>query len=631
MGLVYDFASWFARQSYLCDAAAVFISDWTVWVLTCLLAVSGALVVLGLRRAVVSHAADGPVSDATVVGCVGHDCGDKDKLEAHPECASWSSTARFPARGWWGALAIVLLSVGLALGVSPHNPQVFFDEINIYDLARNLSEIARFVVVPQFEAGPKVVPIPPAWPYVLSLGFLWRGGEYSVISLLSLVFGIAAPVAAFWCGWSMFGRVRAALLLGVLVSVLPIHLRVAGSGALENGSLTLLIVFTACLYRWRDSHDGFWIWSASLVAAWLMNWRMENPVVILPSLLVALGVSDSRFLRLAREWRFYAGVFLALLLASPGLVCDVYGMARHYYLFYNNAEVLQTQVAENCVHNWLYWLENNIHPLWITVAALVGVVFWKPWREGLAWFSWFLLLVFFYSRIPSADFSLLSTIDSWRNALHPAWALLVVVAGGVTALEVQLEAYCGGNGRWPLLLRRPLTLFVVGCCLFTPWCFRGFVTSDSVFIREFNFIRDCSLRMPENANLLFDGPPALAMYAENRERSLEYASGRVWRIVNIFEENFQFPGVGASPQLLRDVATWNGNGSRIFLYYLSVNNDSWNVRRRDWLDSMFDMRLVAGVGHAHSHTSMELYEIDSISVLGKEWLENGPGAPIGPW
>ncbi len=533
--------------------------------------------------------------------------------------------AGVPRWAWYCLGALCVGGTSLRLFWAPHGPQVFFDEINFLEIARGLAKDGDFLLPLRPSDDRVLIPIPAAWSFLLSLVFLVTGARIQAAIAVALGMAIFSLVLLFAVGWMLFRRPAPALFLTFALAVLPIHLRMSGSMALENGSLCWLLLTWVGVLAWQEQRRPVWLYCAGTSAAWCVNWRMENPFAVLPVLLVTALLLDPQPLRLLREKHFYLVLTGLAVFSLPGLACYVQGTGQGYYLFYGSEADRLAQVALNVKNNLVYWIDGQIHPPELTALALIGAFGWRPWRKAAAWILWFAALQLFYSQVPSADFGLHHTLDSWRNALQPALGLLVLAAAGLEALRAWLAPRVSRPVLGGLLL-----------LLLVPWLthplrYDGFVQSKHVWQHEFSLMREVGARLPTGARLMADGRPEHLRSTELHLAELSYATGRDCGLVVVSREAFARPGVGDPPGFLVDLDQGLASGRRAFLYYFGVKASPWDFHRRDWLAELLHMRLVAGSADPVSGFSFTLYEVDGLTRRGQNWLDqrqaSRPGGP----
>lgn len=543
--------------------------------------------------------------------------------------AAWLPRLRDLARLGEGLSRSALLAFGmvflggalLRLWWAPHSPQVFFDEFNFLEAGRGLALDGHYLVPRPHDEG-RLVPIPPAWSFWLSLAFRVTGPTYGAVLFEALALAILSLPLAFLVGWLLFGRPVPAVALALFLAVLPVHLRMSGSAALETGSFFWLLLTWVAVLAWQRERRPAWLYAAGTAAAWMMNWRMENPFAILPVLGLAAILLDPQPLRTLRCRHLYLALAGAFALAAPGIVADLYGLGSDFYLFYGSEADRLEQVRQNVGNNLRYWFDGRIHPLEITVLAGLGVAWWRPFRRPLAWLSWTVLLHAFYTMTPSADFGLHHTLDSWRNALQPALGLMVLAAAGCEALHSWLSAPV------PRRLLKPSLALLALAFLALPLRSGAFVHARHVWLQEFRLLQEATRRLPPGAHLLLDGKPEHLGDLDLRVATLGYATTREWKPVILARDAFRRPGAGEPPRLLQDVQNWNVAGERVFLYYFGRKGSAWDYYRRLWLQDHLRLRLVAGMANPLSECTFTLYEVDGLGAPGRRWLER-PAGPAG--
>ncbi|MGI5843074.1 MAG: glycosyltransferase family 39 protein [Candidatus Xenobium sp.] len=515
--------------------------------------------------------------------------------------------------------AVCLLGAGLRLGWIPHTPQVYFDEFNFLELGRGMLKGGEALVPGWFGAGPALVPIPAAWSFFLSLVFMVTGPSLGAALGLALTLAILSLPLAFLLGWNLFRRHLPALTLTLLLALFPVHLRMSGSLVLETGSFFFLLATWVALLRYQADNHPVWLYCAGTAAAWCANWRMENPFVVLPLLAMCFLVLAPQGLRALREKHVYLVLMGVFLFSLPGLVSYILGTGQGFYLFYDSEAVRLEQVRMNQVNNLLYWFEGRIHPPEITALALLGALAWRPRRAALAWTLWVVVLQVFYSQIPSADFGLHHALDSWRNALQPALGFMVLAVAGLEVLREGLERRFSGG--WVAV--------VLGVALLVPctWPIRygDFVHSRHVWQEEFYFMQEVAARLPTGARLLAEGHRDHLRCPELHTAELGYATGRDWQRLELSEEAFEQPGVGAPPVFFGELVDSKKVGQRTFLYYFGMRSSDWDYRRRTWLHDHLQMRIVAGIALPNSGgICFTLYEVVGLSEQGQAWLRAFP-------
>lgn len=530
--------------------------------------------------------------------------------------------------------AAIAFALYLSFAVLPFTPQVFDDEISFWSLAESLSREGLYLS--KLENPPLVffLPIPPACPYVLSLFFGCCGVCEKAVFLCALTSAICGMAAAYLWALVYWRKFCLAFIFIFFLCFLPVHVRLMNTNALENGSLALiftflliveLIPFAEDLFRGSENgaaeesayarelacFERLCIYGAALTAAWLADWRMENAPVLLPICLLVYLCHDFKRFRIFKNPHFYGGLTAALVFSLPGLACNAVGMLKGYYLFYDAPETLSRLVAQNSLHNWLYWINGSIHPLIFTLLAALGIFFLKNRRKFL-WLAAWLISVLFYCRIPSADFSLLSHLDSWRNAIFPASCLLIA---GVCVIREARPLFKS------LLQYTAAVLLIMGGIawqLFSHW---QFVAGRNMYIDEYIFFRGlrvCSFL--DRGFLFYDIDSEIPYNPIGSALKYRLASEREWYEAVWDKED---DGLKEAPVVLRDIEGRCRNGVFTIIYRSCAENSISGNYYRDFYDRCFLYKKIAenisfGVYH-------DIIVIEGLTPEAKNWIERGGG------
>ncbi|MBQ7567803.1 hypothetical protein IJT17_03265, partial [bacterium] len=413
-----------------------------------------------------------------------------------------------------------------------------------------------------------------------------------------------------------YARRSFAAALAVLVAAWPLHLRLSACSALENGSFLLFLLLALFLLIWRDTRDNRWLWSSACVWVWFANWRMENLAIITGVLLLSLSIEYGRVWKWWRVADFYAVGALAVLLAWPGLLCDVYGIHSHFYLTDSTSVHNSAFLGSKMAANWLFWVNNHFHPVFYTLLAAVSV--FLAWNRFymLAWLAWFVVLNVFYGFIPTADFELLYTCDSWRNSLFPTWGMLVLAADGFAMIYHRLSLR--GKG-WTVLW---IAAFLLGVAV-QPWAKYSYIAQRNTWIREFQLAERIGRRLPENADLLLSGSALRTMGNSLYIKIWDRGSSAQWHWYVLPDSAIIHAPGEPFPELLRATRTWKNDGRRIFLCISGSQKSSWDSYRWRWFNKYYDLRLLDGEAVPYEGDYITLYEIDGLTEAAERWINAG--------
>lgn len=514
---------------------------------------------------------------------------------------------RISSRTWVWLFWIFNGGAALRIFWSLRIPQVYFDEVSFLSTAQNLAQsgLNHLMVISPGDAV-FLHPCPIGWQYLVALVFRLAGVEASHAFNLSCVLACIDILLVFAAVYLMMKDEKAALVSALLLAVHPVALRLSGSAALENGSLFFFLLSLVLLSLFLESRSPVVLFASFLSLSFLGNIRMENSFVIVPLLVLYLVVKDDCRRTTWRSPAAWAALAVMALGLVPALLSDWYGLATRFYFFHESREMMKIHIDSNLRCNFLYWVDNSIHPVVMTLLALAGLVELVRRggglrRDGIFWGGWLVLLTAYYSMNPSCDFSLRHTLDSWRNAVHPIAAVILLAGGGFAMLRRYLSAPVNAL----------VTGLLVAALLLTPFQYEEFIHTRHPWMCQYEFQRSIAPMVPEQALLLVDGDFTRGVTAYNMFMSSFFAMGRRVMVLKL------------SDQFFSDVQHWRTvERRRVFIYYLSFGTE-WD---REHLAALLEKIVVNPVAwqpvESHGHTmSFHLLEVKGL----REELEKEGG------
>jgi hypothetical protein len=449
-------------------------------------------------------------------------------------------------------------------------PQVYYDEISFLQTSKSLA-LQGLNNMGSLGGEPSLLflPCPMGWQYLVALVFKAVGVDVASAANFSCLLSCLDVFIAFLAVYLLFRDERWALGSALLVAVHPVTLRLSGSMALENGSLFFLLVSVLFLALYVESRSGAALASFFLSLGWLGNMRMENAFTLIPLLLILLVIRDGDLRATVRNPLTWCGFLLMGASLFPALVSDWYGLATRFYYFHESRALMKAHISMNFVHNFLYWVENRIHPLVMTMLAAAGSFFLRR-KDFIFWVSWFFLLIIYYSMNPSCDFALSHTLDSWRNALHPLVAVFILAGAGFSAVGLMARP-----------VRKIVTALLLAILLLVPWQFEEFVHTRHPWMRQFAFQQSIAHLVPGDALLLADGDFTREVTGYNLASSMQFSMGRIPILLRL------------NDQFIYDIYQWRRmEKRRVFIYYLSFESE-WDREHLTALLDCLETRLAA--------------------------------------
>jgi hypothetical protein len=120
---------------------------------------------------------------------------------------------------------------------------------------------------------------------VMSVATVLSGGDFSVVFPTNLAISALAPPLAWAVAGQLAGR-PAALLAGLMMALLPVHLRLAGSEVMAILVVTLSLLSVSCALRFADRGET----SAGLAAALSGGLVAHTRPEAIPFVVVPLGI-----------------------------------------------------------------------------------------------------------------------------------------------------------------------------------------------------------------------------------------------------------------------------------------------------------------------------------------------------
>lgn len=368
-------------------------------------------------------------------------------------------------RGRWLLLGAVFLAGGLLrFYFVPHRFYVFYDEYEHVSIARNMLANGLFSNCDFFLDGkcysswlPHKLP---GYHFLLSqfMSLFGAGGQAPFL-FNSLVSSFSIPLV-FLLAWFAFQDASAALISGLLLAFLPLHLKFAGNASTETLSLFFLLLASAAWFYFNRRLSGRSLFLALAATAWALMIRVENGLLLaLFPVFIALTVKDRRALR-PLLWAIPA-VAVPYLLYLPGIrsvvLSDWIGARAH------------VPVLGLCWSLAKYWCSDISVPLSVTAAAAASA--YALFRTRKAELGFFVVYFLAFAAVYACGVKLdLSNTDSQRfnlSLLLPAVVLASVSLSGVLAWAV-------GGGR---LKRAAAALLFLAVGADYAGCF-GFVKSE---------------------------------------------------------------------------------------------------------------------------------------------------------
>jgi 4-amino-4-deoxy-L-arabinose transferase-like glycosyltransferase len=496
-------------------------------------------------------------------------------------------------------LGIIATGAVIRFGVLRHHPQVFYDEAYMIETAQSYY---HFALNMHYNDGPMpslLFICPSGWPYLVSLAFRLTGMErIDTAFALSAFLTSVAPVFVFYLVSLLFQNQRAGLWSAAAFAVHPVICRFSTSSAMEPSSITFFALSIFLVVWYLRERDTILLYLAFFSLGYMSNIRQEAFMTLLPLLLLFFVLFHPDIRGELKRPHIYINLALLFVFILPAALSSLYGVSTSYYYFFEPPNLMRKHILHNLQFNVTYWISNRIHPLSITLAALVGWWMLLKKDRALALFfgGMFLFLQFFYSINPSCDFSSIYTLDSWRTAANQI--LILIILSGL-ALEMGLEYF---RQHYPRLA--PLvTALLIFTVLIVPFRYYSFMSEKTIWAGEYLYVKKFTSGLDPSSRIIVERAPHLitnAYFSMFRYVSAVPAS----RHTHMKPENPY-----SARKLLKDFHRWKYQEMRPVYVHFSGVNDEIMKEKLDWYDKTFVLVPVSGYGLAQFKTGFINYEL----------------------
>lgn len=524
-------------------------------------------------------------------------------------CASvfyiYREAKKIDKKYWALTLLIFIAALGVRLFVLSHHPQVYYDEVTFIETAENYYRTGLNVHNYMGPHRNEFLICSTGWPYLISLAFRIVGdADIRAAFILSALLSSLTIFLVFWSGAIIFKNEAAGVWSALIYSIIPIFLRLSTSSAMGTASIFFLFLTLLAFLLYYRQRAVVLLYFAFSALAYTINIRQEAFIALLPLLLLFFVLFHPDIKSELKNPHFYVSLLMTAVLIIPPMMASLYGVSVGFYYFYENPNVLRSNIIHNIQHNFTYWFTNKVHPIILTLLSLFG--FWVYYRKDkvFCWFMafWFISLYSFYTLNPSCDFSGLITLDSWRNAFH---LLVPVVLFSGAAVSAALEYYRSLNkGIYCFAF---LLMFIA--VILIPIRFYDFIDQKSFHAHEYLFIQRFSGSLPKKARIIVDFS-ARPHYKESYMSLFSYSS-RVPGFTYELDPSKPYAG----RVLLRDYLRWRNQEKRPVFLYLSTTDVFKLQERQSWYFDTFHLRLLGGYGLRSIYRSYALYEITGLKKL----------------
>jgi len=390
----------------------------------------------------------------------------------------------------FGLLAIFALGLGLRLFYVPQMPQVFSDELNFFELSRHLAQEQRALITDGFGAE-IYIPVPLGWEYLLSCLFTVFTPRPQIAFYFNALLSGLTVFPLFYLTGFLYKNERVGLWAALIYSLLPVALRISGSAALEPVTLFFWLLALGAVVAYGESPGWQGKAFCCFTVLYLLNLRQESFFFFFPVILGFWWLFKEKPVN-RKNLSNYIWLGLSFYFVLPYFLTIIQGLKTGFYYFHEPAQLRRLHIQQNLIYNWLFWFDNRINPLFVTLLAGLGAVCGRKAKRALCFLAaWFFGGYIFYSLNPSVDFSLKHSLDSWRMALYLYPPLIIWAALGVDWLYARL-----GKAGLAMVLLVLLTM---------PWNYRTFIFQKTHLMQIYAFMAQNRPQLSANSLVLVEG------------------------------------------------------------------------------------------------------------------------------
>ncbi|MBN1700025.1 MAG: glycosyltransferase family 39 protein [Spirochaetales bacterium] len=308
-------------------------------------------------------------------------------------------------------LLLLLLAVAgmiLVSAVTPRHHRSFYDEDIYNSIGQCIASPHKRAVMCNegyYENGELNVATeeynkqPAGYPHLISIIFrIFGTNEIHSFVMNNVLFGLTI-IVVFFISFLLFKNTFAGLMASLAFFCIPANLQWFNTSSVEPAAafFAALAVFALLLYIRNKKPATLFFFAVSL--AFSFNFRTESIIIAFVALLVIL-LKDIRILK-RRDLYIFGVLFLIL---STGIFLHLYSVRDYDWGAGENVKKISTDfLLPHLSTNTLFYFNNAFFPVFFTLLAITGLVFYKN-REHirdklilLGWFVvfWAMFLVFY--------------------------------------------------------------------------------------------------------------------------------------------------------------------------------------------------------------------------------------------
>ena len=415
-------------------------------------------------------------------------------------------------------ILIFIFGVLLRTFFVPHTFMVFDDEYLYFSNAKEFSLENKYCTRTAGieELVCQRTPYPAGHPFFLSIFFDTFGINLKVAFAFSILLSSLSIIMIFLVSYSMFKDEILSLFSAIILTGIPVFLKLSGSASSESLSILLLLITFFFASRFLDQKSSGMLWLSAFSYLLLVQVRVENFLFIIPFLIFLF---KEKVLLKRMMLQNFSVVLILIILLIPLLL----NIGQQNIVVKKEASHLMNPKAsltfsdnisyfkENIGGNLLFWVNNAINPVIFTVLFVLGLIFMWNFDKRIFW----TLLVFFLLFL--TVYSMFTENLSFLFGRHFRFTLILyipIIISSAFALTGLLNLMKKASHK------KAFTIIVILFLLWIPSVYADFIQNNYHHnFDEFNFLS--GLNIDENCYIFTNRLPPVSSLLENKFSTLQ--------------------------------------------------------------------------------------------------------------
>jgi hypothetical protein len=406
---------------------------------------------------------------------------------------------------------IFILGLLMRIFFVPHIHQVFYDEFYHLNIAENMAKQHKFCycsfTLDDFCYNCSKVPEwLPGFHFLLSFIFNIFGIYDIVAYAFNTIIGSITPPLFFILGYLIFRNEKIAVLSQLILTVLPVHLKLSGSTANDITSLFFILLLLIILYSYLRNNILTQLYLLLSILLFCIYVRIENFILIF-LVLYFLWQNDNKVNEIINPKYILIIWILFILLLIPRIIHFYYLLPYilHFSNIQNQFQInlidafrnFITDFAKNFFFNLLFWIDNRINPIFYTLFSIYGLVCFNNKKIIHYLVLWFMTFYFIYSSFKNGGFMLLYTLDNWRYTLPLYIPIILMASYGIYEFITLFNHH--------RFLRNVLYIVIFFFIISIYFQFKPFILLENSHQENYLYLKSLKDKLPNHCPIIISG------------------------------------------------------------------------------------------------------------------------------